>query len=346
MNKAHSPINWVNEPNTETPINANNLNKMDNTIGTLDDRIVVLDTSKASTTELGDCFNSVAYDSKTGRFIFYKKNGSIMPVNTGLSQIVLNLEFDDETQEFILYHPDGSTKRINVSAFIANNEFLESETIAWELQENGKVSAIIKDGSIKGSKLSPNYFALVKSYSEQAELSAEEANTSADEAKASAVRAEEAADKAVEIVGGDFATNTKVDNIINGTTPVAKATDADTVGGKHASDFLSSKGGTVNGKTTISTAQSIPFGTKNTNGDTNMTSYEGASGVLGYLGFDGLNNPAFLKPGVAYYPLHHDGNSAKVIQATSAPSDTTAVWVDTANKVTKIYIGGAWTALT
>ena len=43
--------------------------------------------------------------------------------------------------------------------------------------------------------------------------------------------------------------------------------------------------------------------------------------------------------------LHHDGNSAKVVQATSAPSDTTAVWVDTANKVSKIYKDGAWTAL-
>lgn len=45
------------------------------------------------------------------------------------------------------------------------------------------------------------------------------------------------------------------------------------------------------------------------------------------------------------YPIHHDGNSAKVIQSTSAPSDTTAVWVDTANKVTKVYIDGAWTAV-
>lgn len=37
--------------------------------------------------------------------------------------------------------------------------------------------------------------------------------------------------------------------------------------------------------------------------------------------------------------------SVNVKISTSAPSDTSAVWVDTANKVTKIYKDGAWTAL-
>ena len=43
--------------------------------------------------------------------------------------------------------------------------------------------------------------------------------------------------------------------------------------------------------------------------------------------------------------VHHDGNSSKVVQAPTAPSDTTAVWIDTANKKTKAYIDGAWTAM-
>ena len=41
----------------------------------------------------------------------------------------------------------------------------------------------------------------------------------------------------------------------------------------------------------------------------------------------------------------HTGNSAKVAIQSSAPSDTSALWVDTANKVSKIYKDGAWTAL-
>lgn len=42
MNKAHSPINWENFPGKRTPINAENLNKMDVAIGALDDRTLKL----------------------------------------------------------------------------------------------------------------------------------------------------------------------------------------------------------------------------------------------------------------------------------------------------------------
>lgn len=41
--------------------------------------------------------------------------------------------------------------------------------------------------------------------------------------------------------------------------------------------------------------------------------------------------------------LLHTGNSAKVAIQSTAPTDTTSLWVDTANKVTKAYIDGAWT---
>lgn len=75
--------------------------------------------------------------------------------------------------------------------------------------------------------------------------------------------------------------------------------------------FFPITGGTISGKTTVSTNQSIPFVTKNTSGDINMTSYNGVSGVLGYLGFNGVDNPAYMKAGVGYFPLLHTGNVGK-----------------------------------
>lgn len=48
---------------------------------------------------------------------------------------------------------------------------------------------------------------------------------------------------------------------------------------------------------------------------------------------------------VTTYDVLHTGNSQKVVTSASAPSDTSAVWIDSANKVNKIYIDGAWTAL-
>jgi len=50
----------------------------------------------------------------------------------------------------------------------------------------------------------------------------------------------------------------------------------------------------------------------------------------GGLGFIGENSPAFIKADrSAAISLHHDGNSAKVHIGTSAPSDTSALWIDT-----------------
>lgn len=75
--------------------------------------------------------------------------------------------------------------------------------------------------------------------------------------------------------------------------------------------------------------------------------YNVTGATLGFLGFNGADNPYFytsqsLGRG---YSLHHDGNSRKVMFGTSAPSDTTVLWADTANKKMKCYIDGAWTAL-
>lgn len=56
MNKAYNPIDWKNEPNTSTPINETNLNKMDKAIDIIDDRVIDLDEKKANsnnTTLLG-----------------------------------------------------------------------------------------------------------------------------------------------------------------------------------------------------------------------------------------------------------------------------------------------------
>ncbi len=45
------------------------------------------------------------------------------------------------------------------------------------------------------------------------------------------------------------------------------------------------------------------------------------------------------------YTILHTGNSKRFVEDTTAPSDTTAAWIDTANKVIKSYIDGAWTAV-
>lgn len=43
------------------------------------------------------------------------------------------------------------------------------------------------------------------------------------------------------------------------------------------------------------------------------------------------------------YSILHTGNSKRFIEDTTAPTDTTVAWIDTANKKIKTYLDGAWT---
>lgn len=71
--------------------------------------------------------------------------------------------------------------------------------------------------------------------------------------------------------------------------------------------------------------------------------FYGGDASLGSLGF--ANDKATVWNAQGQHDILHTGNSQKVVTSASAPSDTSAVWVDSANKVSKIYIDGAWTAL-
>lgn len=73
MNKAHSAINWENYPSDETPLNESNLNKMDAAIGVIDDRVITLDTTKATKTEVATLVADVTFEESTGIITITKR---------------------------------------------------------------------------------------------------------------------------------------------------------------------------------------------------------------------------------------------------------------------------------
>lgn len=96
---------------------------------------------------------------------------------------------------------------------------------------------------------------------------------------------------------------------------------------------------------TVSKSNGIPL-TLEGSSNVSYIDYRNSSGeFLGLIGMSANGEPAYCPSYSIVRTLHHDGNSVKVLQAASAPSTTTAVWVDTANKKVKAYIDGAWTAL-
>lgn len=200
MNKAHSAINWENYPSDETPLNESNLNKMDAAIGVIDDRVITLDTTKATKAEVATLVADVTFEESTGIITITKKNGSKITIDTQMEKIAINFDYNPTTQQIILTLIDGTKQYIDLSALITQYEFLDSDTVAFYIDKDGKVSATVKEGSIEEKHLEPNYLAKIKVEVAKSESSQQAAAMSEINAKASenAAKASETAAKTSE----------------------------------------------------------------------------------------------------------------------------------------------------
>lgn len=200
MNKAHIDINWENYPSDETPVNERNLNKMDGSIDIIDDRVITLDTTKATKAEVATLVADVTFEESTGIITITKKNGSKITIDTQMEKIAINFDYNPTTQQIILTLIDGTKQYIDLSALITQYEFLNSDTVAFYIDKDGKVSAIVKEGSIEEKHLEPNYLAKIKVEVAKAESSQQAAAKSEANAKASenAAKASETAAKTSE----------------------------------------------------------------------------------------------------------------------------------------------------
>lgn len=187
MNKAYSRINWENYPSDATPINKVNLNRLDSATDILDDRVITLDTTKATKTEVATLVSDVTFEESTGIITITKKNGSKVTIDTQMEKIAVNFDYDPTTEQMILTLIDGTKKYIDLSALITQYEFLDTDTVAFTIGTDGKVSAVVKEGSIEEKHLEPNYLAKIKVEAAKAETSRADAAASATKAESYAV---------------------------------------------------------------------------------------------------------------------------------------------------------------
>lgn len=187
MNKAYSRINWENYPSDATPINKVNLNRLDSATDILDDRVITLDTTKATKTEVATLVSDVTFEESTGIITITKKNGSKVTIDMQMGKIAVNFDYDPVTEQIILTLIDGTKQYIDLSALITQYEFLDTDTVTFTIGTDGKVSAIVKEGSIEEKHLEPNYLAKIKVEAAKAETSRADAAASATKAESYAV---------------------------------------------------------------------------------------------------------------------------------------------------------------
>lgn len=194
---------WEDFPSDNTAINAQRLNHMDVGIDNNDTRISALDDTKASKEEVAPLIKEISFNESNGIFTVTRKNGSKFTIDTKLEKIAINFGYDPVTQQISLTLIDGTIQYIDLSALITQYEFMDTDTVSFFVDESGKVSAIVKEGSIEEKHLRPNYLAEIKVEVSKAEASknaasASEANAKKSEnaAKASQAAAKESEDNA------------------------------------------------------------------------------------------------------------------------------------------------------
>jgi hypothetical protein len=185
MNKTYGRINWENYPSDETPLNESNLNKIDVATDEIDNRVITLDTTKATKEEVSTLVQDVTFEEKTGIITIVKKNGSKITIDTQMEKIAVNFSYNAGTQQIILTLIDGTKQYIDLTALITQYEFLDSDTVAFSIDSTGKVSAIVKEASIQEKHLQPNYLADIKVEVAKAQASQSAAAKSESNAKAS-----------------------------------------------------------------------------------------------------------------------------------------------------------------
>lgn len=183
MQKAHDASRnnyWRNLPEITTPIVAEELNRNEQSVDTIDDRVVTFDTTKANQSDMLLAVKSVTFNDQTGVFRITFFNESYVDIDTDIEKIAINFDYDDDPtsphyQQIIIELEDGTYKYIDLSALITEYEFIDSAQIHFDIA-GGSVSASVKNGSITENKLQPNFLAdvrLERSKAEQASSDSE-----------------------------------------------------------------------------------------------------------------------------------------------------------------------------
>ena len=197
--KIYSREHWENFPSEKTAINRDRLNNIEGGIDAIDDRVCALDTTKVDLAKANELVKEILWDESNGTLTVVKMNGSKAVIDTKLEKLAVNFTYNPQAQQLIITLDDGTVQNVDLSALLTEYEFTDSDTIAFAIGSDGKVSAIVKEGSIGEKHLRPDYLADIKVESAKAVNSATNAKASETNAAKSATDAKDSADRSQEI---------------------------------------------------------------------------------------------------------------------------------------------------
>lgn len=188
MNRVYTRRNFKNFPSTDTPLNETNMNAIDLAVYTIDGRVIDLDTTKLNLSTAQTMVKDVSYNESNGVFTITYLNGTKITLDTKLEKLAVNFEYDSTNEQLVITLSDGTKQYVDLKSLITQYDFVNSSQITFTV-DNGKVTALIVEGSITEAMLQPNFLADCKAERERAEQAASNAYQSEVNAKASEVLA-------------------------------------------------------------------------------------------------------------------------------------------------------------
>lgn len=164
MNKVYTRINWENYPSLVTPINEQNLNKLDFAMDSLDNRLINLDTSKANVSDIQKNISEWTMDEKTGVITITRFNGDTITFDLNIEKIPVDFKLTDDGK-LIMTTDDGTQFSADIASMIPILTFNNSSEIKVTVIGNGKnkiYTFSIIDNSITEDKLETSYLANIK----------------------------------------------------------------------------------------------------------------------------------------------------------------------------------------
>ena len=202
--KVYTRINWVDrETAKSTSLGATNLNKMDYAVNELDNRVVELETIKADRNTVNNMVKDWTMDRSTGIITVIKQNGEKILFDLNIEKIPVSFALSPDGI-LTMTTADGTAFTADIGAMVPVLTLNSSEEIGVNVEGSGVAktySFFIKEGSITGDKLVPDYLADTRSAMDTAQTYAESANRDRTAAERSADRAEQAWERIEEAVG-------------------------------------------------------------------------------------------------------------------------------------------------
>ena len=157
---------------------------------------------KADKATVAKLVKTVAFNAQTGVFTITEQGGTVHEIDTVLEKVPVSCRLDG--QDFVLTLEDGTEQRVSLAAFLTPQEFVNSDTVQFEVAGN-TIRAKIKSGSIDADMLTGTILEELTAFRDAAAFSAAGAAASEQNAaayKTAAARSAQAADEKAAESGG------------------------------------------------------------------------------------------------------------------------------------------------